>query len=205
MRSSVKSARIGRVGILGGSRGRERNGRPRHRSDMFGVVVVVALMVAVNLAGPAGGVAAPKVASISGGSGGIVVTSSTGALLARFPSLKCKLTNGRFDAEGRSGSWRFRTTIYRFSGFHSYDVDYGLDGDADFITGEEKGDQFSNGAEPKTGGSVRLTKAGSVAFPHGRGKLGIAVGIVYDAGDLHKHASVFGTAGCSYPRKRGNR
>ena len=174
--------------------------------DIVCLVAALAVALVFSIVGLARGAGPPQIPSTPTHSGGIVVTSSHGAALATFRSLQCKISKkGVFTAFGKDGSWTFLVNIYQFRGFHSYDVDYGTESGVDFKTGD--GDQvFVNDVSPNTGGPVKLTKGGSVAFPGGRGKLGIAFGIAYDDHDLHSHASLFGTAKCGYPRaKKGKR
>lgn len=152
--------------------------------------------------------AALVLASPAGAAAAIEVRSLDGADLASFDALRCKTVPGvgigkGFTASAKQGGWRLTVRIYDFRGFHRYPIEYGSEGNVDFFVSRGAGRTFSNVAKPDTGAGPdgpRLTLGGAVAFPGGRGKLGIGFALAYELGDFDSQASVAGRAQCRYGR-----
>lgn len=126
-------------------------------------------------------------------------------MLASFSSLKCKVSDSKgFTATGRSKSWRLTIRIYTFEGYKRYPIEYGAEGPADFFVGRGTNSDYSNIPKPETGAGPegpQLTLGGAVAFPGGRGTLGIGFALAYKLGDYTQQASLSGRAPCRYPRR----
>lgn len=158
-----------------------------------------ALVAGVALAGglPPGSAATADAA--------IRVTTTDGRLVVSFPSLSCRVDKSGFHARKVVRGWRLVVRIFDFSGFHSYPLEYGDEGDAAFFLDPPGGGEtFGNGQEP-TLAADRLSLGGGLRFPSGRRKLWLAFPITYDSqGNNPNIVRVVGTATCTYPR-RGSR
>lgn len=140
------------------------------------------------------GVAAPAGAAIK-------LRFPSGFELAEFSSLRCKVDGRGFTATGKDTGWRLTVRIYSFDGFHTYHVDYGAEGNADFFARTTSNSiLFSNVIKPEIEGPPELTLGGGIGFPGGKGKLGIGYALAYRAGHFDQQASLVGRAPCSYPR-----
>ena len=122
-----------------------------------------------------------------------------------FRSLRCSVANRRFYAAARAGSWKLIIQIRPFSGYRSYEIEYGDAGPVDFLVygpSNPPGFGFTNAHEPPTD-LRRLTLGGGLAFPGGRNRVRLAFPVTYDGRWPHPCViRLAGTASCRYPSRR---
>jgi hypothetical protein len=135
------------------------------------------------------------------------ITVKQGSVFHFFRLFACRVDAAGFHAYGSSASasgvWKLLVRIQPFSGYHSYDIEYGDNQSAaNFIVDPPTGRSYSNGNEPPTD-QRRLTVGGAVAFVGGRTTMGVQFPITYDgAFPRPKIVNVYGRATCHYPRPR---
>jgi hypothetical protein len=135
----------------------------------------------------------------------IRVVTDQGQEVARFGKLSCRVDSAGFHGRATANGWRLVARIQPFSGFKTYELEYGENASAAsfFVDPPGGGGTFSNAQEPPPA-APRLTLGGGIQFPSGRNRIRIAFPITYDSeGSNPNIVRVVGTARCGYPRKRG--
>jgi hypothetical protein len=122
--------------------------------------------------------------------------------VATFPRAKCKIVrNGnsrRFKAEARHDGWELEVVVNDFSGFQTYDLQYGIKQTNFRISPPGSSGFYSNIFFP---GEEPPPFAGQLTFPNGRGKMGLGFFNAFYSGNDDDAIGVAGLAKCRYPRR----
>lgn len=147
---------------------------------------------------PAGVVPAPAHAAPPG-----ITVIQNEVEVVKFDKAKCRVTkNGKkFTAEAKSHGWKLEIVLRKFSGYRTYDVEYGFGSTANFRILNPGGTAYSNIYVP----SFPFPAVGAVTFPGGKkGRVGLGfVAAFSSAGALDGSdgVAVGGQATCKYPKK----
>lgn len=117
-------------------------------------------------------------------------------VVAAFRRLDCrKLREGgdrKFDAKGRDGAWKLHVRVNRFTGYHSYDVEYGIRR-ANFTLDSPADGYFSNVFFP---GDQPPPLSGNLRFKAGGKKMALSFPAAFSSAAGKQAVALAGIAKC---------